>query len=438
MLDASVGITTEKKSYSAGKRVAKEALEGMNSKPKLAIVAVDVLSRSRFNYAEVLKGIREEIGLDVPLIGSTVNGIIVNDRFALRSVGLMLIGGDISIDSSFNYTKSRLEYKSIAEKIYQKSLSLEPNDSRFMLLFQDGIKFPPEVLARQNSLNSRIANLFSGLIKRVFKKQLEQFKEKGMGTPSTQELLESLYAKGWNKPVIGNIATNARKFDSVEFFNDEIGADNVVGAILSAQGSTKFGTGFGAGAEFTGRKCRPTKNIGNFLLEIDGKRAIAGFCEAAGIQVETLKELKPFNYTNSHTILGTKEKIGDKTFIHLTATITNPELKNFIFTGFLFDRVPEEIEIFQSNMRIMHKTAETAVSQAIENISNPKFILGFDCALRFFAYGDNLPKIIKTIDNTIGKDIPRMIVGSGGEIYGTKDMDYYFNNVTFVTLAGGD
>ncbi|MFW9877231.1 MAG: hypothetical protein ACFFG0_29425, partial [Candidatus Thorarchaeota archaeon] len=38
----------------------------------------------------------------------------------------------------------------------------------------------------------------------------------------------------------------------------------------------------------------------------------------------------------------------------------------------------------------------------------------------------------------IDNDIPRMIVGSGGEILGTKDMNYYFNNFTFITLAGGD
>lgn len=438
MLDAGVGITTEKDSYRAGKNVAREALENMSSKPKLAILAVDALTRRRFNYADVLRGVREEIGQDVTLIGSSVNGILVNDRFALRSVGLMLLGGDISIDSSFNYTKSRLEYESIAEKIYQKSLSLEPKDRRFMLMFQDGIKFPPEIFARQQSLNSRVVSLFSGLIKRVFKRQLEEFKEQGMGAPSTQELLESLYAKGWSAPVVGNIATNSRNYDSVEFFNDEIGADNVVGAILSPQGSTKFGYGFAAGAESTGKKCRPTKNIGNFLLRIDGQPALLGLCKAAGIQKELLRELRGSDFVNYHIILGTREQVGDKNYIHLTITITNPELESLVFTGFHFERVPQEIEIFRSNMGIMHKTAEAAVSQALANISNPKFLLGFDCVIRFFAYGDNLPKIVKTIDDTIGKDIPRMIVGSGGEIFGTKDMNYYFNALTFVTLAGGD
>ncbi len=438
MLDASVGITTEKDSYLAGKKVAKETLGGMSSKPKLAILAIDSLTRRHFNNKEVLRGVRDELGPDVTLIGSTVNGILVKDRFALRSIGLMLLGGDISVDSSYNYNKSRIEYKSIAEKIYQKASALEPKDNRIMIMFQDGMKFPPEILAKQNSLNSRVVSLLSGLVNRFFKRQLEDMKEQGMGMPTVQELLEALYAKGYNLPVIGNISTNIRDYDSEEFYNDEVGTDKVVGAILSGNSSTKFGFGFAAGAESMGKKCKPTKNIGNFILKIDGKPALLGLCSAVGINIESLHELRSSDYLNYYLILGTKEMIKDKEYIHLTATITNPELESLINTGFPFDRVPDEIEIFQSNMNILHKTAERSISQALANISNPKFLLGIDCAIRFIAYGDNFPKIIKTIDDIIGKDIPRMIIGSGGEIYGTKDVDWYFNNMTYVTLAGGD
>ncbi|MFX1477617.1 MAG: FIST N-terminal domain-containing protein [Promethearchaeota archaeon] len=438
MLDASVGITTEKNSYLAGKKVAQKALDGMSSKPKLAILAIDSLTRRHFNNAEVVRGIREILGPNITLIGSTVNGIIVNDRFALRSIGLMLLGGDLLIDKTFNYNNSRLEYEGIAEKIYQQYLNLHQKDNSLMLMFQDGMKFPPEILAKQKTLNSRAVSMLSGLVKRFFKRQLEEFKETGMGMPSVQELLELLYTKGFDLPVIGNIATNVRDYDSVEFFNDEIGNDNVVGVLLSGVGSTKFGYGFAAGAESTGKICRVTKNIGNFLLRIEDKPALLGLCSTANIQKESLRELRGSNYLNYHLILGTREKIDDKDYVHLTATITDPNLEGLVNTGFPFDKVPNDIEIFQSNMQILHKTAETSVKQALSTISNPKFLLGFDCAIRFFAYGDNLPRIVKTINNTIDNDIPRMIVGSGGEILGTKDMNYYFNNFTFITLAGGD
>ena len=438
MLDAGVGLTTEKNSYLAGKRVAREALENMSAKPKLAILAVDSLTRRHLDNEQVLKGVREELGKEIPLLGSTVNGILIKDKFALRSVGLMLLGGDINIDVSYKYGKSRLEMENIAEEIYQKTKGLEPKENRFMLMFQDGMKFPPEILAKQGSLNSRAAQLFAGLIKRVFARQLEEFKEKGMGMPSVQELLETLYSKGFKFPVVGNVATNVRDYDSEEFYNDEVSTDSVMGVMLSADNSSKFGFGFAAGAEPTGKFCVPTKNIGNFLLKIDGKPALQGLCNAIGIETDSLHELRGSAYLNYHTILGTKERIKDKDYIHLTATITDPNLQNLVNTGFPFDKVPEKIEIFKSNMKILHETARISVGQALRDISNPKFLLGFDCAIRFIAYGDNFPSIIKTIDETIGKDIPRMIVGSGGEIYGSKDLDYYFNNMTFVTLAGGD
>ncbi len=438
MLDAGVGISTEKDGFFAGKAVAKEALSHMSTKPKLAILVVDSLTRRPYSYKEILSGVREDLDTEVTLIGSSVNGILVKDRFALKSVGLMLLGGDFSLDAAFNYPKSRLDYKNIAEKIYKQSLSFPQNENRFMLAFQDGIKFPQKVLAKQKSLNSRFVSLFSGLVGRAFSKQIEEFKEQGLGLPSTQELLESLYSKGWKYPVVGNVASNVRSYDSVEFFNNNLGEDNFVGACISAQDPIKFGFGFAAGAEFTGKTCKITKNIGSFLLRVDGKPSVVGLCDAAGIKPESLRELRGAGYLNYYTMIGTTEQSGDKEVIHLTATITDPDLDGLINTGFPFDRVPEDIKIFQSNMKILHKTAASTVNQALSNLNNPKFLLGFDCVIRYFAYGDNLPNIVKTIDDTIGKDIPRMIVGSGGEIFGNKNLNYYFNNMTFVTLAGGD
>ncbi len=438
MIDAGVGLSIEDNGYKAGNSVAKQAMEGMSIKPKLAILVIDSLSRVKYNYQDVLNGVRDVIGEDVILIGSTVNGILVKDRFALKSVGLMLIGGDFSIDSSFNYGQSRLKYKEIAEQVYNLSTNFPPNQDRFLLLFQDGMKFPQEVLDKQESLNSRVVSLLSGLVNRFFKKQLEDFKEDGLGMPSVQEFLEQFYSKGWENIVIGNIATNVRNQDSVEFYNDKIVDDNIIGVFLSPSNSTKFGFGFAAGAESTGKKCIPTKNIGNFLLKIDNEPALLGLCKAAGIQKDSLYELKSSFYLNYHTILGRKESIGDKDYIHLTATITNPNLESLVNTGFPFERVPKEIEIYRSNMNILTKTAVDSVNQALEGISTPKFLLGFDCAIRLFAYGDNLPKIVEEIDNVVGKDLPKMIVGSGGEIYGSKDMDNYFNNMTFVSLAGGE
>ncbi len=439
MIDAGVALTTEFDGYKAGRIVIKEALGGISLKPKLAILAVDSLSRVQYNYNEVLKGVREELGSDVTLIGSTANGILVNNRYAFRSVGLMLIGGDINIDISFNYPESKLDYENIAKSIYQRSSGLLPKENRFMLMFQDGYKFPPEVFKKQEMLNMRIISLMSGLVSRFFKKQLDDFKEDGMGLTSAQELLESLYNKGFDLPIVGNVATDVRNYESVEFYNDQIGDDNIVGVILSGEGATKFGFGFGAGAESTGKTLKPTKKIGGFFLKIDGKPALEGFCNAASIKLESLEQLRPYGYQNPYVSLGFREKSNGEEIIHLSGLLTNPNLSNLVTTSFPFNyKIPEEIEIFRSNIKVLKRTTESAINQAIENISKPKFLLGFDCFNRAMSYGDMMPEIIEKIDDTVGKDLPRMIFGAGGEIFGKKDLGYYNNNMTFVTLAGGE
>ncbi len=438
MLDVGLGMSTENDGHIAGKKTVQEALDSISVKPKLAILAIDSLARKKPDHKKILNSIREELDPEVPLIGSTVNGIVINKRFALKSVGLMLLGGDLSVDSSFNYTNTRTEYEAIAEKLYKNSINLEPNDTRFMFMFQDGHKFPPEMMSKTTLLNARVVSFLSGLVNKVFKSMLGGFSEKGIGFHTVQELITSLYAKGWSDPIVGNVVTNVRDYDSIEFYNGKILNDGLVGAIISGKNNTKFGFGFGAGAESTGNICKITKNIGSFLLRIDGKPALLGFCDAAGLNKDALSELKATGYTNIYNIIGTTQTIEGKKYIHLQGTITDPNLENLILTGFPFTDVPEEVEIFRSNMKILHETTIKSVNEALVGISNPKFYLGIDCAMRFVAYGDNLPKIIDTIDDTLGKDIPKMLVGSGGEIYGRSNFDHYNNNFTMISLIGGE
>jgi len=437
MLEAHVGCSTEPDSYRAGRLIAKEALEGASTKSKLAILAIDSLTRKKYDYGEVLKGVREEIGAEIPLIGSSVNGLIVNDRFALKSAGLLLLGGDFNVDAAFSFGKSRQKYQSIADEIVQIKKGLQPKPNQLMFMFQDGMKFPPETMDRQKSLNSRMVALFSGMITRAFKNQFEEFAEKGMGMASTQELIDRLYAQGWDIPIIGNLATNARDYDNVEFFNEKVLQDAVLGVILSGTNDTKFGYGFAAGAEPSGISCSITKNIGSFLLRINGKSAVKGFCEAVGIEKESLVELQNLGYINIYNILGTREKIGDKEYIHPVVTITNPDLENLIVSGFPFDKVPEKAEIFRSSSQILLKSTKEGIMEAKKNIDDPKFIIGIDCALRFTAFGDNLHKVVETYRETMGKDVTRFIIGSGGEVFATRPNGFFFNNYTVVTFVGG-
>jgi hypothetical protein len=437
LLNAGVGLTTEADSYKAGKDIAKDVLSQLSEKPKLAILAVDHLTRKKYDYPLVIKGVREELGTDVPLIGSTCCGVMVNDRLALKSVGLMLLEGDINVDANFCYEKSRKDYAQIAEELVKIKDGLDRNPQQLMLLFQDGYKFPAKTLAQQKKLNSKFVSYMSGFITKQFQKQLDEFREEGIGYPAVQELLEILYDKGWDLPVMGNLASNPQDFVSNEFYNDQVLTDAVLGVVLSGMGDAKFGYGFTQGAAPTGVSCKPTKKIGNFLLKIDDKPALQGFCNALNLEKESLFELENQGFLNYYNILGTNEKVDGKDFYHLTLTLTDPNLENMLMSGFPFDKVPEKIELFRSSNRMILDSAKQILSDVMSNISEPKFLFGIDCILRWSSLGDNITKYIDIIRESVGKDCPTFLVGAGSEIYGTKPKDYYLNGFTFIPLVAG-
>ncbi len=436
MLEAHVGFSTESNGQSAGRNIAKQALEGASTKPKLAILAVDSIARVHYNYGEVLNAVREELGPEVPLIGSTVNGIIVNDRFALKSAGILLLGGDFNVDAFFKFGKSRAEYTKIADEILRIKSQVAPNPNQLMFMFQDGMKFPPEMMAKQKMLNSRMVALFSGMVARAFKNQMDGMAEKGLGLSALQELILILYEKGWSIPIIGSLVMNLN-YDNTAFFNGELLEDFVVGTILSGTNGTKFGCGLGAGGEATGVTCNITKNIGSFLLKINGKPAVKGFCDTLGIEMESLRELESFGYFNHYNIFGVREMLGGREILHPIVTQTNPDLENLIVSGFPFDKVPEKAEILRSSTQVLVKSAKDSIHDAMKDISEPKFLLGIDCALRFLAYGEKVQKEIDVFREAVGKDVPRFIIGSGGEIFGTQPKGFYYNNYSLVTFVGG-
>jgi hypothetical protein len=94
---------------------------------------------------------------------------------------------------------------------------------------------------------------------------------------------------------------------SYEFYNNKVLEDAVLGVIMSGSGNTKFGYSFIQGAVPTGISCEPTKNIGNFILRIDGKPALQGFCNAFNIEKESLKELENQGFLTITQVFGTKE-----------------------------------------------------------------------------------------------------------------------------------
>ncbi len=79
MIDANCGLSTDVDSYTAGKNVIRDTIESLNQKPKIVVLGVDCLTRKQYNFSEIMRGVHDELGPDIPMIGSVINGMIINN-----------------------------------------------------------------------------------------------------------------------------------------------------------------------------------------------------------------------------------------------------------------------------------------------------------------------------------------------------------------------
>ena len=107
----------------------------------------------------------------------------------------MALGGDVNIESPFSFGKSRLMYNDIADKIFALKSQLPATDNQFMLMFQDGMKFPPRDYGtiKNTQFQSRLNDV--GISHVFLQEKLEELKEEGAGMPTVQELITELFKK---------------------------------------------------------------------------------------------------------------------------------------------------------------------------------------------------------------------------------------------------
>ncbi len=433
MLEASVGFSTNSNSYLAGIEATKEALKDFSGTPKLAIIGIDLSAANIYNLENVLKGIKKEIP-NTPLLGGGSIGIIINNNVSIRAVGILLLGGDIDVIEPQIWTKSRDNYEKIGQDIIKSYKShLNKTLNEVILLFTSGYRIPPEVLAQQKRFDSFGARVFSSLVSRIFWSNMRNFASEGKGFPITQELVEYLVENGLNCPIVGTQCGDLSGVKTFEFFNETVNYDSVIACMLSSN-NHKFGVGYDIGVRRTGKRIQITKNVGPFLMGINGKKALDGLLEVMGHEKEALNELKHQGYINFLSLLG----LEDEDSIHPYVAVTDPQYDS-IFTVLPPKMVEKklELEICEATGEIILESARRAVKMALENVEDPKFLIYFDCSARLSLLGDRIIDEINVIREEIGKDIPIFGFGSSGEIKNSTPGGYHLNNMSIITLVGG-
>ncbi|HEX3048528.1 MAG TPA: FIST N-terminal domain-containing protein [Bacillota bacterium] len=96
-IDIGTGIGKEGSSFQAGKTAAKQALDQIGAEQCDLVL---VLSSAKFDFPELIKGIRTITGL-AQLVGGTTHGEIFNDGKQTGSVIVMCMKSTVHIGAAF-------------------------------------------------------------------------------------------------------------------------------------------------------------------------------------------------------------------------------------------------------------------------------------------------------------------------------------------------
>ncbi|MHA1377098.1 MAG: FIST N-terminal domain-containing protein [Candidatus Helarchaeota archaeon] len=433
MIESSVGLSTKPNSFEAGKEAIIKALKDLSGPPKLAVVGIDLSAARIHKFEDVLKGIRSVLP-NVPLIGGGCVGMIINDEIALRSVGILLLSGDLEVIKPQVFGHSRTQFDKISRQIvntYKPHLGKTKN--QVLLLFTSGYRIPADVLAQQKRFDGFGARVFSSLVSRIFWSNMKSFAQEGKGFPVTQELIEYLVQNYIYCPIIGTQCGDLTGGSAYEIFNDQVYYDSIVTCLLSSE-IAKFGVGFDAGVKRTGKILKVTKNVGPFLMGIDGKKALEGLLEKLGYEREALSELSYQGYVNFLSLLG----MIDRDKIHPYIAITNPEYDS-IFSVLPPKLVEKklELEICEATGELILQSAKNAVREAKQSVPDPKFLMFFDCSGRLTLLGGRVEDEIEIIRKELGPNVPIFGFGSSGEIKNSSQGGFHLNNMSIVTFVGG-
>lgn len=450
MIEANAALSTENDAFTAGKKVAEEAISPLSgSKAKVILIGIDIVSRKLLDFGKVQSGIRDVVGPDVPILGVGANGMIVNDRIAFKSVGALALSGDIEVIGPKYWNRSRVEYDRIAENMLDLyAESSKELASKVLLNFLPGWDLPHDVLKKQAMLSGRMARLFSGLINKVMTGQAKELAEEGRGSPATQELIRSLIEKGLPEDIaiLGVMSTNLRQTypQTAVFYNGEFVRDSMAAVMIGSKSKgVKFNVSFGNGAVPAKGTLQINKAALNFLLKVNGKPAIDGYCAAGNFEKEALEELKYHSYANAMCIPGIPGKIKGRDVVHPYVALTDPNV------DFVMVTAPDEVVQNARQLQLYELSPKTIIEAGVEAakwvktgdgqagpINDPKFLMMIECGFRFVSLGDLVYKEIAAIREVIGKDVPLFGYGAGGEVIGSQT-GVHFNTISNAMLMGG-
>lgn len=398
MIQAGVGISSDRDPYQAGYEACSKAVKNANTeKPDLVIVFASV----SLDQEKCIQGIKDASG-GAPVVGCSDAGEITNEGPAQKSAAVMAIASDsITFTTGIGHdvkAGARAAGAVLASAVKERA----PAPLRAFLMF-------PDVLTGNG------ADVVRGV----------------------QEVL------GEHFPIVGGAAGDDFLFEKTyQYEGGEVATSAVAGVGLS--GSFVMGVGVRHGWIPIGIPMKVTRSDGAVVHELNGRPAISIYEDYFGEKAGELKK-EPLARLAITYPLGLKLPEFDEYLIR--DPITVDEHGSITCAA----EIPEGSEIRlmigsrEKAVEAAREAAEKLMRDFSERGSAPKLLLIFNCIAREKLYGQRAKDEIVAIQEVVGTNVPLLgfyTYGEqaplGGEVRDAAKITSRFYNETIVMFALGE
>lgn len=374
-MKADVGFSTLEDEKKAGKEAIESATESIEEPDLTLLFTTEIYEQSK-----VFDSIKEEIS-DSKIVGFCGGGIISPEGILKEGIGVGVLKGE-SLQ---------------VETVLEEGLDDAPHDT--------GIRVGEKL--KENFDSGTIILLPDGFV------------------PNLSEVVRGVYdAMGPNFNYIGGgTGDNLKFFKTFQFTEAGITSGAISAAVLSGP---EIGTSLGHGWKPRKEPLTITETEGKKILEIDGRPAFEVYSERLGdISLDEFEE-----YGMKHP-LGIADMAGNYT---IRDPISVDEDKNID----LVTEMPEGsvVYIMESDMDELIDKAGKVAREAKKEVPEPKFGLLFDCISRTLLMEDKFQNELKSIEKSIGEDVPILGALSFGEIGSYSDVPLFHNKTVSCTVIG--
>ncbi len=371
------GFSTLEDSYSAGLQALKDAVS-VSGEPSVIILF------STFNYDpyEIFRSIKENTK-DSKLIGGTSSFIIVYDRLISRGISIITLSGEYINAVTFSQDKvlKGSDYTEMGRKVGKLFSKDNPYGGMVIIFFAPELADVPKILySLYNTMGPKFGYVGGGCVRNPKASFTYTFTEKGVNT--------------------GPLAL----------------------AVISGM---EFSTAVGHGFESIKDPLIINKTSKNKIVEIDGIPAVDAYTRrfnlVPNMDLLTQMVFHPLGFPN----LSGDYIIRDPIDIDKKAIVFPVEIPEGA-VGYVMDGKVDRLI----------KSTSVITEKALRGITDPSFVLVFDCISRRSLMEDRFVLELKAIKDSIRFDIPITGMLTMGELCCYGDSPMFHNKSTVLVVSG--